>query len=241
MIVIPAIDISAGKVVRLRRGEMSEKTVYADVPAEVARRFVDAGAEIIHVIDLDGAVGGMPQNLEALRAVASAVDVPIQFGGGLRSLEAIEAAFAAGAQWVILGTVALENRRLLAEAIERFGEKLIVAIDARGGRVAVRGWTATTSVDAADLAAEMGRMGVRRLLCTDIARDGMLSGPNIPGLERIARATDAAVIASGGVSTIDDILALRSLEAVGIIAVVVGRAIYEGTVDLAQAIRAAAG
>ena len=226
---------------RLRRGEMAEKTVYGDEPAEVARRWAEAGAEIIHVIDLDGAVGGLPRNLEALRAVAEAVSVPVQFGGGLRSLEAIEAAMDAGAHWVILGTVALENRPLLEEALERWGERIIVAIDARDGKVAVRGWTETSEVDAAELAAEMGRMGVRRLLCTDIARDGMLTGPNVAGLRRIAEATSAAVIASGGVSAVEDIVALRELERVGIIAVVVGRALYEGMLDLAEAIRAAAG
>ena len=239
MIVIPAIDISEGKVVRLRRGEMADKTVYGDDPAEVARRWVHAGAEIIHVIDLDGAVGGLPRNLEALRAVAQTVPVPVQFGGGLRSLEAIEAALDAGAHWVILGTVVLENRPLLEEALERWGQRIIVAIDARDGKVAVRGWTETSEVDAAELAAEMGRMGVQRLLCTDIARDGMLTGPNVTGLRRIAEATAAAVIASGGVSSIEDIVALRQLEPVGIIAVVVGRALYEGTLDLSEAIRAA--
>ncbi len=241
MLVIPAIDLSEGKVVRLRRGEMAEKTVYADDPVGVACRFEKAGAEIIHVIDLDGAVGGLPRNLDALRAVASAVDVPVQFGGGLRSLEAVQAAMDAGAHWVILGTAAIENRALLAEALDQWGERVIVAIDARDGRVAVKGWTATTSVDAAELAAEMGRMGVARLLCTDIARDGMLSGPNLAGLQRIAEATSAAVIASGGVSSLADIVALRQLEPVGIIAVVVGRALYEGTLDLSEAIRAAAG
>ncbi|MBC7288162.1 MAG: 1-(5-phosphoribosyl)-5-[(5-phosphoribosylamino)methylideneamino]imidazole-4-carboxamide isomerase [Armatimonadetes bacterium] len=241
MVVIPAIDISEGRVVRLRRGRMQEKTVYSGDPAAVARRWAEAGAEIIHVIDLDGAVSGRPVNLQALRAIVDAVDVPIQFGGGLRTVEAIETVISAGAEWAILGTAALADRALLDESLSRWGERIIVAVDARDGKVAIEGWAETTGVDAAEFAAEMGRIGVQRLLCTDIARDGMLSGPNIAGLRRIAMATTAKVIASGGVRCVDDILALRAIEPVGIIAVVVGRALYEGTVDLAEAIRVAGG
>ncbi len=241
MLVIPAIDLSEGQVVRLRRGDMAQRTVYSSDPVAVARRWADAGAQIIHVVDLDGAVSGRPRNLAILERIASAVDAQIEFGGGLRTMEAIRQALDAGASWAILGTAALSDRGLLSAALAEFADRVIVAIDARDGRVAVEGWTKTTDVDAADLAREMERFGVRRLLCTDIATDGMLSGPNISGLRRIAEAVSIPIIASGGVSSIVDILALRQIEQLGIIGVVVGRALYENRLDLAQAISAARG
>lgn len=241
MIVIPAIDLSEGRVVRLRRGDMKHCTVYSDEPAAVARRWEEAGAEIIHVVDLDGAVSGRLRNLDGLRAIRDATSVKIQFGGGLRSAEAISAAIDAGADWVVLGTVALEDAELLRAVLERWGERVTVAVDAREGRVAVRGWTRSSSVDAVEMARRMEAVGVARLLCTDVATDGMLAGPNLEGLRRIAEAVDVSIIASGGVSSIDDIRALRALEPVGVIGVVVGRALYEGRIDLAEAIAAARG
>lgn len=237
MIVIPAIDLSEGQVVRLKRGDMAQRTVYSDDPAAMARKWADAGAEIIHVVDLDGAMAGEPRNLDSLAAIAQ-VGVALEFGGGLRSLEHVGAAKQAGAKWIVLGTAALSDRELLAAALEMLGDDLIVSIDARDGKVATHGWLETSSVDAADLAAEMGKLGVRRLLCTDIATDGMLTGPNLDGLRKIARATTAEVIASGGVSERADIVALRELEPLGIIAVIAGRALYEGRLDLAEAIAA---
>jgi len=241
VLVIPAIDLSEGQVVRLRRGEMAEKTIYSTDPAAVAREWARAGAEIIHVVDLDGAVSGVPRNREALRSIADAAGVPIEFGGGLRTLDAMAAAFDAGAHWVVLGTVALTDPELLGASVSRYADRVIVALDARDGRIAVEGWTRTSDVDAVDLAREMQSLGVQRLLCTDIATDGMLSGPNIAGLRRIAEAVDIGVIASGGVSCVEDIVALRPLEALGIMGVITGRALYEGRLDLREAIAAARG
>ncbi len=238
MIIIPAIDLCEGQVVRLKRGDMAQRTVYSDDPVAVARQWADAGAEIIHVVDLDGAMAGEPRSLDALARISAAVPTPIEFGGGLRSMDHVRAAKAAGAMWIVLGTAALADRELLTAALEMLGDDLVVAIDARDGKVAVEGWQKTSAVDAADLAAEMGDLGVRRLLCTDIATDGMLTGPNLEGLRRIAEATTAEVIASGGVSALEDIVALRELEPLGIIAVIAGRALYEGRLDLGEAIAA---
>lgn len=239
MLVIPAIDVSEGQVVRLRRGEMAQRTVYSSDPAGVARRFQDQGAEVLHVVDLDGATAGEPRNLSALQAIAEAVDIPIQFGGGLRTIEAMEAALAIGVRWIILGTAAIANRPLLREAVKSFGDAVIVALDARHGRVAIEGWKKTSEVDAVDLAREVVALGAQRLLCTDITADGMLEGPNIAGLRRIAEAVEAPVLASGGVASLEDIRALRALEPLGIIGVVVGRALYEGRLSLPEAIQAA--
>jgi phosphoribosylformimino-5-aminoimidazole carboxamide ribotide isomerase len=239
LLVIPAIDVSEGQVVRLRRGEMAQRTVYSSDPAGVARRFQDQGAEVLHVVDLDGATAGEPRNLSALQAIAEAVDIPIQFGGGLRTIEAMEAALAIGVRWIILGTAAIANRALLREAVKSFGDAVIVALDARHGRVAIEGWKKTSEVDAVDLAREVVALGAQRLLCTDITADGMLEGPNIAGLRRIAEAVEAPVLASGGVASLEDIRALRALEPLGIIGVVVGRALYEGRLSLPEAIQAA--
>ncbi len=240
MLVIPAIDLSEGKVVRLRQGRMDDRTVYGDDPAAVATQFAEAGAQVIHVIDLDGATTGEPRHLEALSRIAAACPgTGIQFGGGLRTMDAIQAALDAGARWVILGTVAVRSPDLLAAALERFGDAIIVAIDARDGMVAIEGWQEATQISAVELAKRMERAGVQRLLCTDIASDGVLRGPNLAGLERIARAVSVAIIASGGVSSLEDIRALRRLEPLGIIGCVVGRALYDGRLNLREAIRAA--
>ena len=239
MLVIPAIDLSEGKVVRLVQGDMSQKTVYSDDPVAVAKAFEDAGARVIHVVDLDGAQAGQPQHLGVLEKIADAVDrAALQYGGGLRSASAVEAAINAGARWAIVGTIAIEQPELLTELVQRFVHRLIVAIDSRNGKVAVRGWAADTGVSAADAARAMQQRGVQRLLCTDIASDGTLSGPNIVALREIARAVAIPVIASGGIGSIEDLLALRALESEGIIGAVVGRAIYEGRLDLRAAIKA---
>ncbi|MFQ5808986.1 MAG: 1-(5-phosphoribosyl)-5-[(5-phosphoribosylamino)methylideneamino]imidazole-4-carboxamide isomerase [Armatimonadota bacterium] len=238
MLVIPAVDLSEGQCVRLTRGEMAAKTVYSDDPPAMARQWQDMGAEIIHVIDLDATIHGDRDNLETVAAIADALDVPVQLGGGLRSMQAVEAAFAAGVSRAMVGTTAIEAPELLRELLERFGDRIVVAVDARDGRVAVKGWTDVTDVAAWELAREMEAAGAARLLCTDIASDGTLSGPNIPGMHAMCEAVSVPVLAAGGVSCVDDIVALKELVPVGLEGVVTGRAIYTGDLDLREAIAA---
>lgn len=230
----PAIDLKAGQVVRLRQGRMDEATVYGSDPAEVAARWAAAGARWIHVVDLDGAVRGRPQNADALRAIVAAVPgVKIQLGGGLRSLEAVEAALALGAARAVIGTSALEGD-LPARAVARYGpDRIAVSIDARGGLVAVRGWVEVTEVRAADLAARVREAGVRTAIYTDIATDGMLTGPNFAELEAMGR-TGLDVVASGGIASLEDIRRLREIP--GVVGAILGRALYTGAVDLAAAL-----
>lgn len=230
----PAIDLKGGQVVRLRQGRMDEATVYGSDPAQVAARWAAAGARWIHVVDLDGAVRGRPQNEDAVRAiVAAAPGVRIQLGGGLRSLEAVEAALALGAARAIIGTAALEGD-LAARAVERFGpDRVAVSIDARGGRVAARGWVEMTEVRAVDLAVRVREAGVRTVIYTDIATDGMLTGPNLAELAVMGR-TGVDVIASGGIASSEDIRRLREIP--GVVGAILGRALYTGAVDLAEAL-----
>jgi phosphoribosylformimino-5-aminoimidazole carboxamide ribotide isomerase len=239
MLVIPAVDLSEGKCVRLRRGEIDAKTIYSDDPPAVARNWEQMGAEIIHVIDLDAAIRGDRDNRDSVSAIVDAVSVPIQLGGGLRSVAAVEAAFAAGVSRAIVGTAAIEAPELLRELLARYAERIVVAVDARDGRVAVRGWTDVTDVPSPELARKMEADGVARLLCTDISSDGTLSGPNIPGMRAMCESVTIPVLAAGGVSCLDDISALKPLTAVGLEGVVVGRALYTGDLDLREAITAA--
>lgn len=245
----PAIDLKGGQVVRLRQGRMDEATVYDADPARAASRWAAAGARWIHVVDLDGAVQGRPQNGAAVRAIVEAArraaeqqaadpavpGVRVQLGGGLRSLEAVEAALALGIARAIIGTSALEGD-LAARAVERFGpDRIAVAIDARNGLVATRGWVEVTQVRAVDLAARMRAAGVRTIIYTDIATDGMLTGPNFAELEVMGR-TGLAVIASGGVSSLDDIRRLMAIP--GLVGAILGKALYTGAVDLQEALAA---
>jgi len=239
MLVIPAVDLSEGKCVRLTRGEMHAKTVYSDDPRAMARRWQDMGAEIIHVIDLDATIHGDRDNLATVAAIADAVDVPVQLGGGLRSAEAVEAAFAAGVSRAIVGTAAIESPDLLRELLGQYGDRIVVAVDARGGRVAVKGWTDVTDVAASELARKMEAAGAARLLCTDIASDGTLSGPNISGMRAMCEAVRIPILAAGGVSCLEDIIALKELVPAGLEGAVIGRAIYTGDLDLREALAAA--
>lgn len=241
MIVIPAIDLSAGQVVRLERGEMARRTVYSDDPAAMARRWEDEGAERLHVVDLDGAIAGRPVNLEALRAIVAAVTIPVDLGGGLRTLEDIATVLDLGVRWVLLGTSALTSPEVLTAALERFGDAICVSIDARDGRVAIEGWVETSDLPALELARRVEALGVREIVHTDILSDGMLSGPNLPALREIAGGTNLRVIAAGGVKTLDDIRALRRLEPLGVVGAITGRAIYTGDLPLAEAIRVGRG
>lgn len=241
MIVIPAIDLSAGQVVRLERGEMARRTVYSDDPAAMARRWQDEGAERLHVVDLDGAIASRPVNLEALRAIVAAVAIPVDLGGGLRTLEDIATVLDLGVRWVLLGTSALTSPEVLVAALERFGDAIAVSIDARDGRVAIEGWVETSDLPALELARRVEALGVREIVHTDILSDGMLSGPNLPALREIAGGTNLRVIAAGGVKTLDDIRALRKLEPLGVVGAISGRALYTGDLPLAEAIRVGRG
>ena len=231
MMVIPAIDLRGGRCVRLLQGDFAQETVYGDDPVQMALRWQEAGAAILHVVDLDGARAGEPVQGEIVAAIAQALTIPVQLGGGLRSLDHIETAFAGGVARVVLGTAAIENSDLLREAIARWGgERIILGLDAREGLVATRGWIETTTVRATDLARDLAALGLRRVVYTDIGRDGTLHEPNYDALAEMASTSGLAVIASGGVAHRDHLPALAALP--GVEAAIVGRALYTGDVVL---------
>lgn len=240
MIIFPAIDIKDGKCVRLLQGRADAVTNYFEDPAEPARLWVEAGAEWVHVVDLDGAFAGRPANLGALERIA-ALGVPVQFGGGLRTAEDVRAALAAGASRVVVGTRACEDEGFVRELADAHGEKVAVGIDARDGYVAVKGWVDVTRTSALDLARSVSAAGVRTLVYTDITTDGMLQGPNVMAQREMCVAVQAKVVASGGVSAPEDVVALAELarECPNLEGVIVGKALYEGRVDLRAAIAAA--
>ena len=241
MIVIPAIDLSEGQVVRLERGDMARRTVYSDDPAAMARQWESQGAGRMHVVDLDGAMEGRPVNLDALRAICEAISIPVDMGGGLRTLDDIETVLALGVRWVLLGTSALTSPEVLEAAIARFGDAVCVSVDARDGRVAIEGWVETSDISALEFAQRVEGMGVREIVHTDIARDGMLTGPNLPALREIAENTNLRIIAAGGVKSLDDIRALKELEPLGVVGAISGRAIYTGDLPLREAVEIAEG
>lgn len=234
MIILPAIDIKDGLCVRLYQGDYAQVTTYGRDPVQVAQRWQEAGASWLHVVDLDGAAQGRPVNTELIQRMRRETTLQIEVGGGMRSLEQIGQVLALGVERVILGTVALRDRALLEAALARWGERIVVGLDARDGFVAVSGWYETSQVRAIELAGELSRLGVRRFVYTDIARDGALSGPNLPALREMQQASESALIASGGVSSLED---LRELAQSGVEGAIVGKAIYTGAVDLAQAVR----
>lgn len=239
MILYPAIDLKDGNCVRLLRGDMDAATVFGTDPAAQARAFQDAGAEWLHLVDLNGAFEGKPVNAAAVEAILAAVDIPAQLGGGIRDMATIESWLDRGLNRIILGTVAVENPALVREAAEAFPGRIAVGIDARAGRVATRGWATETDVKAADLARQFEDVGVAAIIYTDIDRDGAMQGPNIPATEALARAVHIPVIASGGVSKLDD---LKSLAETRIIAgAISGRALYDGALDLGEALAALKG
>ncbi|MBF9023434.1 1-(5-phosphoribosyl)-5-[(5-phosphoribosylamino)methylideneamino]imidazole-4-carboxamide isomerase [Rhodobacterales bacterium FZCC0069] len=236
MILYPAIDLKDGQAVRLYKGEMEQATVFNDNPAAQARAFVDAGCEYLHLVDLNGAFAGTPINGAAVEAILADVDVPTQLGGGIRDMATIEMWLTRGISRVILGTVAVENPDLVREAARHFPNQIAVGLDAREGRVATRGWAEETDVMVNDLAKSFEDAGVTAIIYTDINRDGAMAGPNIEATEALARATTLRVIASGGVSSLADLIALRDT---GVIAgAISGRALYDGAIDLAAALAA---
>ncbi len=238
MIVYPAIDLRGGRCVRLRQGDLQQETVFADDPVLAARRWAAEGAEWLHVVNLDGAVGRSGEaNLAALRRIRAAVDLPIQFGGGLRTPEDIDLVLGLGVSRAILGTVAVRQPEVVKEALARHGaEQVIVGIDARDGRVAIHGWLDVSDVDAAELGRRMKGLGVTRVVYTDVARDGMLEGLNVASTVALARQTGLRVIASGGVASLEDLALLAAHTADGVDGVIIGMALYQERVRLAEAI-----
>jgi phosphoribosylformimino-5-aminoimidazole carboxamide ribotide isomerase len=251
MIIFPAIDLRGGRCVRLLQGEPDDETVYGEDPVAIAQRWVKAGAQWLHVINLDGAFAGglqgepdecgLPINLCCLRDIAASTTVPIQFGGGLRTFEDIKLVLSLGASRVILGTIAVRQPEWVSEAMERFGpERIVVGIDARNGVVATQGWQEMSRLEVVDLGRQMAQRGVRWVVYTDIQRDGMLGGVNVSATAMLAVQTGLSVIAAGGVASLDDVRDLQSVASSGVVGVVIGKALYTGDVDLAQAIAVAA-
>jgi len=239
MQIIPAIDLKGGKCVRLLRGDLQAETVYGDDPVAMGRRWVDAGARYLHVVDLDGAVSGAPVNGDAIAALCATLPIPIEVGGGVRTLDRAGAILACGADRVIFGTAALESPELVIDACRRFPGRVAVGIDARGGQVAVKGWLETSATTAIDLARRLEGSGVACIIYTDIERDGTQQGANVAATRALAESTSIPVIASGGVGSLADIEALLPCAAVGVTGIIVGRALYTGAVRLEDALRIA--
>ena len=238
MDVIPAIDLLEGRCVRLYQGDYAQSQVFNDNPVEVAKQWADQGATRIHVVDLDGAKVGQPVNNKAIEAIVGAVSVPVQVGGGLRDRTGVTKMLDAGVQQVILGTAAVEEPTIVESLCAEFPGKIIVGIDARKGWVATHGWLETSEVMATDLAQQMSKLGVAAIIYTDILRDGTLIGPNLDALRELAASISIPIIASGGVSSMTDLLSLLALEPSGVSGVIVGRAIYTGDISLREAVQA---
>ena len=236
MLIIPAIGIRGGKVVRLERGDYAREKPYALMPQEAARQWVEEGAERLHIVDLDGAREGKVVNLAALKEILAAVSVPIEFGGGVREIETISFLLKEGVRDVILGTRAVVDEDFLKSALEKFGTRIIVGVDAKEGDVKVGGWLGDTGKEPIALIKKLASLGAAKIIYTDISRDGVLSGPNLKKTEAILKAIDIPLIASGGVAALDDIKRLKELEALGLFGVIVGKALYEGRIDLKEAI-----
>ncbi len=239
MIIFPAIDIRGGKCVRLVQGRADQETVYGDDPAVMGQRWQAEGAAWLHVVDLDGAFGARPQNLEAIRQLRQAVTIPIQLGGGLRSLDTMAAYIDARIDRLILGTAVLKDPDLVARACQAYPGRIALGLDAKNGLLAVEGWTETTTRTAAEVARELAPLNPAAIIYTDISRDGVKRGVNLEATRVLAQATEIPVIASGGVSSLDDIKALLPLEPLGVIGVITGRALYDGNLDLREAIQVA--
>ena len=234
MIIYPAIDLKDGKCVRLSQGAFDKVTVFNDEPKNVAKSFQEAGASFIHVVDLDGARSGKSQNHEAIASIVSAINIPIQTGGGIRTMEDIEQKLSMGVERIILGTAALKHPDLVKAAVKAYGNHIAVGIDASQGLVAVEGWEEVSRTKAVDICIKMKDIGVQTIIYTDIAKDGMMSGPNVEATKEIVETTGLSVIASGGVSSIND---LERLSEIGVSGVIIGKALYLGALDLKSVIR----
>jgi len=234
VIISPAIDLKDGKCVRLQQGKREEVTVYSDNPAGMAKHWVSLGAELLHVVDLDGAFTGEQKNFDKIKAIRDAIKIPIEIGGGIRDLERIEKLISVGVDRVIIGTSAAKNPDMVRRACEKFPNKVLVGIDAKGGKVAVKGWIEVTEFDAIGFAQKMREVGAAGIIYTDISRDGMLVGPNVDAMSQMVSSVNIPVIASGGVSRLDDIRSLMRIK--NLWGVITGKALYEGALDLKQAI-----
>ncbi len=235
MMVIPAIDLKNGRCVRLRQGDLAQETTYSDDPAAMARQWEVLGAQRLHVVDLDGAVNGKPHNMEQVRAIATAVSIPVHVGGGIRSLDVIKDYFSHGVSRVVLGTAALENTAFLAQACEYFPDKIFVGVDVKQGKVALHGWTNLSESTAESVLASLKEYPLAGVIFTEISRDGMLEGPEMSALRDAAQASPVPLIASGGITRVEDIRAIKQLGR-KVIGVIVGKALYEGTLDLPAAL-----
>jgi phosphoribosylformimino-5-aminoimidazole carboxamide ribotide isomerase len=237
MIIIPAIDLRGGRCVRLTQGQASAETVYSENPVVVARRWYDEGAEMLHIVNLDAALNkDDTENLKALERILYEVNIPVQFGGGVRSLEDVRMLDELGATRIVIGTTAIENPVLLSHIVDEFGSTIVVGIDARDGKVALRGWEKLSNVNAVDFAHKVAEMGVERVVYTDIARDGTMTGINVESTREIAEASGLKVTASGGVASLEDIYAIKDLESYGVDSVIIGKALYEGVFTLEEAL-----
>jgi phosphoribosylformimino-5-aminoimidazole carboxamide ribotide isomerase len=239
MLLIPAIDLKNGQCVRLRQGRMDDVTVFSDDPVSMAKRWADDGAERLHVVDLDGALKGQPINLKAVEQIAAAVTIPVQVGGGIRDEETVQRYLNAGVSYAIIGTKAVNTPHFLRDLCLEFPRHIIVGLDAKDGRVALDGWSKLTHHDVVEMAQHCERDGVEAIIYTDIGRDGMMSGFNAESTRRLATAVNTPVIASGGVSSLDDIRKLRELESDGVTGAIIGRALYEGGLTLKECLKAA--
>lgn len=233
----PAIDIRGGKCVRLIQGDYNQETVYNDSPVEAALAWAEQGGKWIHLVDLDGAKAGEPVNHQLIGDIARSVKAPVQTGGGLRTVENVERLLSLGVSRVIIGTAAIENRPFVEEVLRRFGEQVAIGIDARNGYVATRGWLETSEVKAEDLAVQLAELGAKTFIFTDISRDGMMQGPNVEAIVRLAQVSGQSVIASGGVSRYEDLEALAAHADKGVAGAIIGKALYTGSIELREAHR----
>lgn len=233
MMIYPAVDIRDGKCVRLRQGSYSDMTVYGDDPVEMALRWQEAGSHFLHVVDLDGARGQGKNNRDIIGRIIKALDIPVQTGGGIRTMEDIDEVLSLGAARVILGTSAVKNPGLVDQAVSRYGSRIAVGIDAKNGLVAIEGWESTSPYTAVEFARHMEKMGVETIIYTDIAKDGMLIGPSFEAMDEMQRSVSMSVIASGGISSINDLIRLKKI---GMAGAIVGKAIYIGAIDLKEAL-----
>ena len=240
MIVFPAVDIQGGKAVRLRRGDFCEVTVFGDDPVELARMWQDQGAEALHVVDLDAARTGDLANFPIVQRIVETLTIPVEYGGGIRSSESLDAVAALGVRWAVMGTAAVTARDLLDEGVQKLGDRLVVGVDCSEGMVATHGWQQRSSMGATHFAKILTQHGVARIVYTDTSRDGMLGGPDLAGLKELAEVTPLEIVMSGGISLLDDLRRLRRLSLPNVVGVIVGRALYEEAFTLADALAAVA-